>query len=351
MDDFNPPVSLILPAYNEEEIIGKSVSSGLEQDYVNLEILVVDDGSTDKTAEIVKKYVEHDKRVTLIQHNANLGKPEALNTGFRNAKGEISIFADSDSFLSQNFISETVKHFRNPNVGMVAGMIVIDNDYGLWGKCQQIEYLYSQYVVRYVQHLNQNVLICPGAGTAIRTEIARANPHSDRTITEDADLSFCVARDGWKIEQEINAMSFTDAPANYKDFVCQRKRWLYGVLQTLKLHMWRKDLWTLWAWIGYILCPLSLFFLFLIPFLLYFIGQPYFVFFAIYSLVSMSIFFITRAIPILQYGNGKKHLILLLPIYVFYQYFLQILLFYLIIANMTSHGITVRYGGRDIRAI
>ena len=84
---------------------------------------------------------------------------------------------------------------------------------------------------------------------------------SDRTITEDADTSFEVYRQGWKISQEPEAISYTDAPEKISVFIDQRKRWLYGVLQTIVIHKWSlKTLnpWVLWAWIGYLLCPLTI---------------------------------------------------------------------------------------------
>ncbi|MFB0544955.1 MAG: glycosyltransferase, partial [Asgard group archaeon] len=127
-----PKVSLILPAYNEEKILGKSIKQGLNQDYKGeIEIIVIDDGSTDKTYKIARRYAKKYSNVKVIQHKENLGKPAALNTGFGHATGKISIFSDTDSVLASDLVSKMVPHFEDPKVGMVAGMIVIKNEKNL----------------------------------------------------------------------------------------------------------------------------------------------------------------------------------------------------------------------------
>jgi len=211
-----PSVSMILPAYNEEAIIGRSLEQAINQDYAGrLEVIVIDDGSTDRTQEIVRAFIEKHPSVRLIVQPKNMGKPAALNTGFVAATGEISIFQDTDSEVALNLVSLMVPHFADPKVGMVAGMIVIENEKkNLLTKLQQIEYLVSQTIVRFCQAAHQGVLICPGAATAVRTQIARDIPSTDRTITEDADFSLEVAKAGWKSENTPAPMdTATSGPA------------------------------------------------------------------------------------------------------------------------------------------
>ncbi len=392
----SPKVSLIFPAYNEEKFIHKTIQQGLKQDYKGeLEIIIVDDGSTDRTFEIANEYaVRHqqeegrlrivtkvykipeitngygvhyyqDKKkhrisIKLCRHKTNLGKPAGLNTGFQKATGEISIFSDSDSFLDSDLVSKMVPHFNDPKVGMIAGMIVIDNETNLLTKLQQIEYLYNQEIIRFCQETHKGVIICPGAATAVRTQIGRDIPSTERTVTEDADFTFEVLKAGWKVGQEPEAVSWTDAPENRKEFINQRKRWLYGVIQTIWIHKWAlfhkgtkiPNLWVWWAWIGYITCPITTIAVFIIPLLIWFIGSSYLIFLFFYSIIVGCLFVFAHWYGLKQYTHAKKtRLAFLLPVYMVYQFLLNVLLFYLVIAFILRKGIKIRYGGRDIHAI
>lgn len=349
-----PTVSMILPAYNEEKIIETSIQQVLKQDYKgSIEVIVVDDGSTDKTRSIVQTYSEKHPNVKLICQPKNMGKPSALNTGFKCATGEICIFQDTDSVIASNLVSLMVPHFKNAKVGMVAGMIVVGNEGNMLTKMQQIEYLYSQTVIRFCQASHLNVLVCPGAATAVRTEIAKSIPSTDRTVTEDADFTFEVWKAGWKVSQEPEAISYTEAPENMSQFFDQRKRWLYGVLQTIVLHKWalkKNNIWVFWAWLGYIMCPLTIVAV-VSPFMFgIFYGQTFLVYFVIYTLLTFSVFSITQTIGVLMYGK-KKIKLLLLPVYALYQLMLQIMLVYLVFAYVTRRGIRVHYGGKIIHAV
>ena len=357
-----PKVSLILPAYNEEKLIGSSIERALKQDYKGeLEIIVVDDGSTDRTFEIANAYaIKFPEIIKVHKHQKNSGKPEGLNTGFRIATGEISVFSDSDSYLNYDLVSKMIPHFEDPKVGMVSGMIVVDNDNSLLTKLQQVEYLYNQEIIRFCQATHKGVLICPGAATGVRTQIARDIPSTERTITEDADFTFEVAKAGWKVTQEPEAISWTEAPEKLAEFIDQRKRWLYGVLQTIWIHKWAlfyKDtkipnLWVWWAWVGYITCPITTLAVVFMPLLYWLLGPSYLIFLAWYSLIFALVYGFATWYGLRQYVHEKKtKLILLFPIYLIYQYLLNILLCYLVFAFIIRKGVTVRYGGKNIHAV
>ncbi len=358
----SPKVSLIFPAYNEEKLISKTIEQGLKQDYKGeIELIIIDDGSNDKTFEISQEFAkQHPNNIKVYKHKKNSGKPAALNTGFQKASGEISVFSDSDSHLYPDLVSKMMPHFDDPKVGVVAGMIVIDNEINLLTKLQQIEYLYNQEIIRFCQAVHKGVLICPGAATAVRTKIAREIPSTERTVTEDSDFTFEVAKAGWKVTQEPEAISMTEAPEDWKELINQRKRWLYGVLQTIWLHKWAlffKDsktpnLWVWWAWIGYITCPITTLAIVVIPLFTWLIGIRYLIFLGFYSFLVGIIFCFAHWYGLKEYSySNKTKLTFLLPLYLVYQYLLNLLLFYLVIAFMVRKGITVRYGGRYIHAV
>jgi cellulose synthase/poly-beta-1,6-N-acetylglucosamine synthase-like glycosyltransferase/predicted deacetylase len=351
-----PMVSIVLPAYNEEKTIAKSIERGLSQRYKgSIEIIVIDDGSTDRTYEIAKTYADIHPNVRVIRLEKNQGKSNALNMGFAQAKGELSVFSDTDSVLAPEAISRMVSHFKDPQVGMVAGMVIIGNEKNLITRLQQIEYLLSQTLIRFCQSSQKNVLICPGACTAVRTDIARKIPVTDRTITEDADFTFSVWKEGWKICQEPESLSYTEAPEKLRTLITQRKRWLYGSLQTIAVHKWAAregNPWVLKAWLECLLSPFALLFITSLPFQYFFLGNIFLLFLLTYGLLPLSILIISGAIGVRLFKRGEKSkLAFLMPLYVAYQMMMNLLLAYLVFAFMTKRGIHLTRGGKIIHAV
>jgi cellulose synthase/poly-beta-1,6-N-acetylglucosamine synthase-like glycosyltransferase len=351
-----PMVSIILPAYNEEKTIAKSIERSLSQRYKgSIEIIVIDDGSTDRTYDIAKTYADKHANVMAIRLEKNRGKSHALNMGFAQAKGEISVFSDTDSILAPEAISRMVSHFKDPDVGMVAGMVVIGNEKNLLTRLQQIEYLLSQSIIRFCQSSQKNVLICPGACTAVRTDIASKIPVTDRTITEDADFTFSVWKEGWKICQEPESVSYTEAPGNLRSLITQRKRWLYGSLQTIAIHKWAAregNPWVLKAWLECFLSPFALLFIVSLPLQYFFLGNSFPLFLLTYGLLPLAILGISGAIGVRLFNRGEKSkLAFLMPLYAAYQLMMNLLLVYLVFAFISRKGIHLMRGGKIIHAI
>jgi cellulose synthase/poly-beta-1,6-N-acetylglucosamine synthase-like glycosyltransferase len=351
-----PTVSVILPAYNEANTIAESVERALNQRYKgSIEVIVIDDGSTDSTYDIAKTYADEHANVSVIRLERNHGKSNALNVGFVQAKGEISVFSDTDSILAPEAISRMISHFKDPEMGMVAGMVVVGNEKNLLTRLQQIDYLLSQTVSRFCQSSRKNVQICPGACTAVRTDIARKIPVTDRTITEDADFTFSVWKQGWKICQEPEAVSYTVAPENLRSLVTQRKRWLYGSLQTLANHKWAAregNPWVLKAWLECFLSPFALFSIASLPLLCFFMGESFLLFFLMYELLPLTIMLIGGAIGLRLFNRGEKSkLAFLMPLYAAYQLMMNLLLAYLVLAFVSKRGIHLTRGGKIIHAV
>jgi|SRR5271157_1753645 len=351
-----PMVSIILPAYNEEKTVAKSIERSLSQRYRGaIEVIVVDDGSTDSTYDIAKTYAEKHTNVKAIRLEKNQGKAQALNTGFTQAKGEISVFSDTDSVLAPEAISRMISHFKDPEVGMVAGMVVVGNEKNLLTRLQQIEYLQSQTIIRFCQSSQKNVLICPGACTAVRTDIARKIPVTDRTVTEDADFTFSVWKEGWKICQEPESVSYTEAPGSLRTLMIQRKRWLYGSLQTIAIHKWaarRGNPWVLKAWLECLLSPFAMIFVASLPLQYVFLGSSFPWFLLTYGLMPLTILGISGAIGVRLFNKGEKSkLAFLMPLYAAYQLMMNLLLVWMVIAFVTKRGIHLTRGGKIIHAI
>ena len=234
--DFQPPVTVIVPAYNEEKVIEKCLDSILRSNYANFRIVVVDDGSTDRTSQIVAQSFGHHDRVVLLREE-NRGKWHAANFGLSVVETPYFIIADADSLFFADTIRWLVQQFKDDRIGAVAGLVEVGNHENLLTACQRIEYIVSQSVMRRAYETFEGILVVPGAVGAWRTEaVLRAHAFSGETITEDADLTVAVHRAGYRVRFQEQARSVTEAPASVRAFMRQRLRWTFGMLEVAWKH-------------------------------------------------------------------------------------------------------------------
>ncbi|MGD8544243.1 MAG: glycosyltransferase family 2 protein, partial [Candidatus Bathyarchaeota archaeon] len=139
LSDRPPLVTVIVPAYNEEKAIGKTVEALLRLSYANKEIIIVDDGSTDRTLEIARSYAEGD--LVKVVTKSNGGKWDALNIGIKESKGKFIVCIDADTLLDQNVIQRLINHFNNPKIAAVAGNVKVGNRSSILTKLQALEYV------------------------------------------------------------------------------------------------------------------------------------------------------------------------------------------------------------------
>ena len=233
-----PNVSVIVPAYNEAKVIVRAINCVLQSDYPNLhEVLVVDDGSSDNTAAAVRKAFAHDSRVRIFT-KPNAGKWSALNFGLERIRSEVAVMIDADTLLQPDAIRLLARHFGDPKVGAVAGNAKVGNRINLVTKLQAFEYVTSQNLERAGLVTLDAITVVPGAIGAWRREaVVRAGGYSSATLAEDCDLTFCVHRAGYKIEHEMQAIAWTEAPDTWRGFMRQRFRWIYGTLQASYRHI------------------------------------------------------------------------------------------------------------------
>ena len=227
------PVSVIVPAYNEAANIAGTVRSLVRNDYPWLEVIVVDDGSTDGTAQIVERL--RLPRVSVIRQR-NAGKPAALNTGIRHAVGEILVLVDGDTVFEPDAVGRLIQPLRDSRVGAVAGNTKVANRTGLLGRWQHLEYVVGLNLDRRTMDIIRCVTTVPGAiGAFRRSALREVGGVSARTLAEDTDLTMAVIRAGWRVVYEPTAVAWTEAPASMRQLWRQRYRWCYGTMQA----MWR----------------------------------------------------------------------------------------------------------------
>ena len=234
--DFSPAVTVALPAYCEESVIERTITSVLASDYEITEVIVVDDGSTDGTADRVRKAFGSHPKVRLVEQE-NQGKAEALNNACRLAKTPIVVAIDADTVIDPGAITKMVRHFRNPAVGAVAGNVKVGNRHNLLTKLQAIEYITAQNLDRRAYESINGIMVVPGAIGAWRIDaIDAAGGYTTETLVEDADLTIAIVRAGYHIAFEPDALAFTEAPETVRQLVRQRIRWTFGMLQVSWKH-------------------------------------------------------------------------------------------------------------------
>jgi cellulose synthase/poly-beta-1,6-N-acetylglucosamine synthase-like glycosyltransferase len=229
-----PPVSVVVPAYNEELGVGPAVRSLAASDYPELEIIVVDDGSSDGTAAAVEQL--HLSNVRVIRQ-ANAGKPAALNTGIAAAAHDLLVLVDADTVFEPGSMKALVAPFADPAVGAVSGNTKVGNRRGLLGRWQHIEYVIGFNLDRRMFDVLECMPTVPGAIGAFRREtLVDVGGVSSDTLAEDTDLTMATCRAGWRVVYAPEARAWTEAPASLGQLWRQRYRWCYGTTQAMWKH-------------------------------------------------------------------------------------------------------------------
>ncbi len=261
-----PRVAVLIPAYNEEKVIERTIQGAIDSDYPNLRVIVIDDGSKDRTLEIARRAFAAEEAVgrVLILTKPNGGKAEALNSGLEHiGDAEIFVGIDADTIIAPDAIARLVPHFLNPKVAAVAGNAKVGNRVNLWTRWQALEYITSQNFERRALNTMGAVSVVPGAIGAWRTEAVRAagGYHVD-TVAEDADLTMALLRSGYRVEYEDQALAFTEAPTSANALMRQRFRWSFGILQAVFKH---KGVFARKGALGFVALPNILIFQILLP--------------------------------------------------------------------------------------
>ncbi|MDB4905903.1 MAG: putative glycosyl transferase/polysaccharide deacetylase [Gemmatimonadetes bacterium] len=234
---FAPPVSVLVPAYNEEKVIARTIESVLTQRYAgDIEVIVVDDGSRDGTADAAQRIADGDARITVIR-KANGGKASALNVGLTRASHLIVVALDADTIFSPDTVRELVQPLSKARVGAVAGNAKVGNRVNIVTRWQALEYVTSQNLDRRAFSLLNCITVVPGAVGAWRRDLIRQlGGFRDDTLAEDQDLTLEVRRAGYQVAYADAAVAYTEAPDTLRGLARQRFRWSFGTLQCAWKH-------------------------------------------------------------------------------------------------------------------
>jgi cellulose synthase/poly-beta-1,6-N-acetylglucosamine synthase-like glycosyltransferase/peptidoglycan/xylan/chitin deacetylase (PgdA/CDA1 family)/spore germination protein YaaH len=236
---FNPRVAVLIPAFNEEKVLVRTIRSVLNSDYVNLRVIVIDDGSRDRTAEVVREAYAGEIRAGRVEvlERPNGGKAAALNYGLERTEEDVYVGIDADTVIAADAISKLIPHFEDPEIGAVAGNAKVGNRVNLWTRWQALEYITSQNFERRALDLFNVVTVVPGAIGAWRTAaVKKAGCYPVNTVAEDADLTMSLLEQRLKVVYEDRALAFTEAPIDARGLMRQRFRWSFGTLQAVWKH-------------------------------------------------------------------------------------------------------------------
>src|SRR5258705_9498942 len=231
-----PGVTVLIPAHNEESVIVQTVRSVLLSDLSGIHVIVVDDGSSDRTLELLESNFGKNNCVQII-HQVNRGKAAALNNALSHAHTAFVVTIDADTEIETDAIRKLLRHFSDPKVGAVAGNVKVGNRSRWLTRWQALEYITSQNMEKRAFDLLNCITVVPGALGAWRREaIEAAGGITADTVAEDADLTIAIRRLGWRVTYDEEAIAWTEAPETPGQLIRQRFRWTFGTLQSFWKH-------------------------------------------------------------------------------------------------------------------
>lgn len=244
---YRPKVSVIVPAWNEEQGVITTVETLLKSTYHNMEILIVDNASKDNTAKnslaLIATHINTQSNLPSSEHitvkyfyESAQGKGHALNTGLSNATGDLIVSIDADCFIPPETIQNFVTHFEDPTVMAAVGNVRIGNTDTILGVIQYLEFLFSFYFKK-AESLVNTIYIIGGAAGAFRREIfSQIGQYSTTNITEDIELSVRIQTAGMRIVYASDALVYTEGTTTLSGLMKQRLRWKRGRFETFAEH-------------------------------------------------------------------------------------------------------------------
>ncbi len=228
-------ISILIPCFNEEKSIRKCIESCLNQTKKPYEIVVVDDGSTDRTPEILKSFED---KITVVRIPKNTGnKSYAQEFGLKFIHGDVFITTDADTILDKNFVKRIFLDFKDRKVAAVAGY-VRSLKYNWLTTCRELDYIIGQDIHKLAQSYINALFVIPGCAGAFRTEVFKKYIGFDHdTVTEDLDFTYKLHENQFKIIYDKKAIAYTQDPQNLKSYINQMKRWYRGGWQNLIKHL------------------------------------------------------------------------------------------------------------------
>lgn len=238
--DSYPPLTILIAAYNEADSIADTLQSIAGQLYPGeLQVIVINDGSSDETAAIVKSCLPRYPWLKLMDLDHNGGKARALNHALRFVQHDLVLTVDADSYLYRDALQSIVERYLHdpPNTRAVAGTVLVRNSRASWiAQAQEWDYFHGIAAIKRTQSLFQGTLVAQGAFSLYDRATVDALGGWPECVGEDIVLTWAILKAGYRVGHCEDACLFTNAPATLKQFYRQRKRWSRGLIEAFKNH-------------------------------------------------------------------------------------------------------------------
>ena len=241
---YHPTISVLIPAHNEERVIQRILQRTTELTYPKdkLEIIIIDDGSTDRTGEIAEQIAKNHKHITVIHRSVEAGgkgKPAALNEGLKHANGELIFCFDADYYPQQDILEKLAASFIDPEVGAVQGRITVLNEPNtLMTRLVTLERIGGY---RVDQLARDKLKLIPQFGGTVggfrRNLIELLGGWNPNMLAEDTDLTFRIYLAGYKVRYVNEAECYEEAVEDWRSYWHQRYRWAKGHMQCAFKHL------------------------------------------------------------------------------------------------------------------
>jgi biofilm PGA synthesis N-glycosyltransferase PgaC len=230
-----PPISILVPCYNEADNAEETLSTAAAVDYPEFEVIAINDGSRDNTPEVLDRLATQIPRLRVVHLAKNQGKATAMNTGALLARHELLVCIDGDALLDPRALRWIARAFRRGDVGGLAGNPRIRNRSTLLGRLQVGEFASIIGLIRRAQTMYGRLFTVSGVICAFRKcALAEAGWWSPRTITDDIDVTWRVQLAGWRVVYEPNAIVWILMPETLRGLWRQRLRWAEGGVQMMQ---------------------------------------------------------------------------------------------------------------------
>lgn len=235
-----PSVTILIAAYNEEASIHDTLAAIGQQRYpASMQVIVINDGSRDRTAQVVRAAQTEYAWLELIDLPTNGGKANALNEGLRHAQHDLILTVDADSQLHGRALVNIVERYVNdpPNTRAVAGAILVRNSRQNWlTRCQEWDYFVGIAAIKRMQSLYQGTLVAQGAFSLYDRQVLSEVGGWPPCVGEDIVLTWALLKAGYRVGHCEDAFCFTNVPTTVRQFVRQRQRWARGMLEAFRQH-------------------------------------------------------------------------------------------------------------------
>jgi cellulose synthase/poly-beta-1,6-N-acetylglucosamine synthase-like glycosyltransferase len=232
-----PSVSILVPAYNEEDVVSESLENLLNLDYPHYEVIFINDNSSDGTLESACEY-SSDYKMEIVDLEENRGKAGALNEGLERAQGEFAVVQDADSVIEEGIIKDAVsKMSAKPELGAVIGRIRPLKGNSFFRKLQITEYTVTNFYRKLMCSID-TLDVTPGAFSIYRTEDLRdVGGFDEGNLTEDLDMAWRLRKKGRSLDMVYHRSSHTELPKTFSDLKGQGVRWARGFIYNARKHV------------------------------------------------------------------------------------------------------------------